>query len=91
MNNLSRDMVSEEGKKETVVATSNDNYKVKLNGNYTLSNHSKKKENKFVKKFQNSIFGSDIGVKSNGFSSIAVLALVIALTVVFILYLLWRF
>ncbi len=91
MNNFSKSYMNEEGKKETVVANSQDNYHIKLNGNYKLANHNNKKENKFVKKFKGSLLGTDIGVKSGGFSSIAILATVIAISVIAIMYFLWRF
>ena len=90
MNNLSKEM-NNEGNNETVIATSNDNYEVKIDKNYKLSNKNANEESHFVKKFKNSIFGTDIGIKSSGFSSVAGLALVIAITVIFVLYLLWRF
>lgn len=91
MNNFSKSYMNEEGKKETVVANSQDNYHIKLNGNYKLANHNNKKENKFVKRFKGSLLGTDIGVKSGGFSSIAILATVIAVAVIAIMYFLWRF
>ena len=91
MNNFSKSYMNEEGIKETVVANSQDNYHIKLNGNYKLANHNNKKENKFVKKFKGSLLGTDIGVKSGGFSSIAILATVIAISVIAIMYFLWRF
>lgn len=91
MNNFSKSYMNEEGKKETVVANSQDNYHIKLNGNYKLANHNNKKENKIVKKFKGSLLGTDIGVKSGGFSSIAILATVIAIAVIAIMYFLWRF
>ena len=91
MNNFSKRYMNEEGKKETVVANSQDNYHIKLNGNYKLANHNNKKENKFVKRFKGSLLGTDIGVKSGGFSSIAILATVIAVAVIAIMYFLWRF
>ena len=91
MNNLSKSYMNDEGRKETIVANSNDNYHLKLNGNYKLANHNNKKENKFVKKFKGSLFGTDIGIKSGGFSSIAILATVIAIAVIAIMYFLWRF
>ena len=46
MNNLSRSYVNDEGNEETVVATSDDNYQVKLSGNIKLANHNLKKESK---------------------------------------------
>lgn len=91
MNNLKREMINDEGNKETIIATSDDNKSVKIDNNYVLSNRKEKKESKLAKKFKGSMFGADIGIKSSGFSSIAGLALVVALTVIFILYLLWRF
>lgn len=91
MNNLERNYLNDEGNEETVVATSNDNYEVKLDGGFTLANHKAKKESRLAKKFKGSILGADIGVKSGGFSTIAVLATVIALAVFVGLYFLWRF
>ena len=91
MNNLSKNYVNDEGVEETIVATSKDNYNVKLNGNYTISNHNAKKESRLAKKFKGTMLGADIGVKSSGFSSVAVLATVIALAVAIILYFIWRF
>ncbi len=91
MNNLSKEIVNNDGSKGVVVATSEDNYGVKIDEKYALSNHKIKKESKLAKKFKGSLLGADIGVKNSGFSSMASLAVVIALTVVFILYLLWRF
>ena len=77
--------------KEQIIVTSDDDYSVKMDKNYTLVNHNGKKENKLAEKFKNSILGEDIGIKNKGFSSMASLALVVAITVLFILYLLWRF
>ena len=91
MNNLSKKVINDEGREETVIATSDDNYRVTLGSNYTLANHKEKKESKLVKKFKGSLLGADIGVKSSGFSSIAILATVIALAVFAILYFIWRF
>ena len=91
MNNLSKKVIDDEGNEEIVVATSDDNYKVSLGSNYTLANHNEKKQNKLVKKFKGSLLGADIGVKSSGFSSIAILATVIALAVLVVMYFIWRF
>ena len=90
MNNLSKSFVNEEGENETLVASSDDNYQVKL-GNYTISNHQTKKESRLARKFKGTIFGSDIGIRSKGFSNIAILATVIALAVLALLYFSWRF
>ena len=80
MNNLSKNYVNDEGNEETIVASSSDNYTVKLD-NYTLSNQKIRKESKLAKKFKGSFLGADIGIKSGGFSTIAILATVIALAV----------
>lgn len=90
MNNLSKNYVNDEGNEETIIASSSDNYNVKLDS-YTLSNHKARKESKLAKKFKGSILGADIGVKSGGFSTIAILATVIALSVAIVLYFIWRF
>ncbi len=91
MNNLSKKYVNNDGVEETIVAESNDNYQVNLGSNYTLSNHKKKKESKLAEKFKGSLLGADIGVKSSGFSSVAVLAAVIAIAVLVVMYFIWRF
>lgn len=91
MNNFSKSYTTDEGRKETVVASSNDNYNIKLKGNYKLANHNTKKQSKLAKKFKGTILGADIGVKSGGFSSIAILATVIAIATIVIMYFLWRF
>ena len=91
MNNLSKNYVNDEGVEETVVASSDDNYEVNLAKNYRLSNHQAKKESRLAKKFKGSILGADIGVKSSGFSSVAILATVIALAIALIMYFIWRF
>ena len=50
-----------------------------------------KKESKLARKFKGSILGADIGVKSGGFSNVAILASVIAVGVILIMYFMWRF
>ena len=91
MNNLSKKYVDENGTEGTLVASSNDNYTIKLDKKYSLANRTEKKESRLAKKFKGSILGADIGVKSSGFSSIAILATVIAIGVFAILYFIWRF
>ena len=51
MNNLSKKVVNDEGQEQTIIATSDDNYKVNLDSKYTIANHTSKKESKLVKKF----------------------------------------
>ena len=88
---LSKKVINDEGKEETIIMTTDDDTKVNLSGNYTLANHNDVKENKLVKKFKGSILGADIGVKSGGFSSVAILATVIAIAVLLVMYFIWRF
>ena len=91
MNNLSKKFVDEDGKEATMIASSNDNMNVNLNGGFTIVNHKEVKSNRLARKFKNSILGADIGVKSCGFSTVAILAVVIALAVLLVMYFLWRF
>lgn len=91
MNELKKNFVNEDGVEETVMASSNDEYRVDLNSNYTLVRKNIGESNKFVRKFKSSFLGSDIGIKSTGFTSVAILATVIALAVFVGLYLIWRF
>ena len=44
-----------------------------------------------MNKFKNSLLGADIGVKSSGFSNVAILATIIAIGVLCMMYFLWRF
>ncbi len=89
MNNLSKNFKDDEGKEGTLIASSTDNYEVKLDKTYSLANRTK--ENTFVKKFKGSILGQDIGIKSKGFSSVAALAIVLVLAALITMYFLWRF
>ena len=91
MNNYQRDIQNEDGTEETLVITSSDNRTLDLTKTYKLANHNQKKENKFVKKFKNSILGADIGTKSAGFTNIAILATIIAVGTLCVMYFLWRF
>lgn len=86
-----RNIKNEDGTEEMIVISSNDGYKINLGGNYRLANYNKKKESKLAKKFKNTILGADIGVKSGGFSNVAILASIIAVSVLLVMYLLWRF
>ena len=91
MNNISKNIKNEDGTNSTVVITSSDNHKIDTGKKYRLANHEEKKESKLSKKFKNSILGADIGVKSGGFTSVAILAVGIVAAVVLILYFSWRF
>lgn len=91
MNNIQKELKNEDGSIETLVISSNDNESLNLRGNYKLANSHIKKESKLAEKFKGSILGSDIGVKSGGFSNVAILAAVIALAAIAIMYFVWRF
>lgn len=91
MNNFQRNIKNDDGTEETLVITSNDNYNLNMHETYKLANYNKRKENFLVKKFKGSILGADIGVKSSGFSNVAILATIIAVGVLCVMYLLWRF
>lgn len=91
MNNMERSFKNADGIEETIVISSDDELNVCLKGSYKLANHTEKKESKLAKKFKGSILGADIGIKSSGFSNIAILATVIAISALAIMYFMWRF
>jgi len=70
--------------------TSCDNYIVKMPTSYKLIKTATKKENKIVNSFKNSILGTDIGINSEGFSYIAILATILAVGAFITMYLSWR-
>ena len=90
MKNYSKDIINEDGTKETIVITSNDDYTLNMTRNYRLANHQQKKESKFSKKFKNSLLGTDIGYKSSGFSHVAILATIIAIGALCVMYIIWK-
>lgn len=91
MKNYSKDIINEDGTEDTIIITSNDDYALNMTRNYSIANHKVKKESKFTRKFKSSLLGSDIGIKSSGFSNIAILATIIAVGVFCVMYFLWRF
>lgn len=91
MNNINKTFIGENGKKETLVISSNDDLELNMHKSYRLANHTSKKESSFVKKFKGSVLGSDIGIKSGGFSNVAILAAVVAFAAIAIMYFIWRF
>lgn len=91
MNNMSKTFTDELGKEETLIMNSQDDLELNMNKSYRLANYTSKKESKLAKKFKGSVLGSDIGIKSGGFSNIAILATVIAVAAVAIMYFMWRF
>ncbi len=85
-----KEMLYDDGTKETLVISSNDDKSLIMTDTYVLANRTKKKESAFARKFKNSILGTDIGVKSGGFTSVAILAAVLALTSLVVLFFAWR-
>ena len=88
MFNIQKNMKINNGNIETISITSNDNYKtLDLKENYILINETKNKENKIEKIFKNSILTTDIGIKTESFSKIVILATMIAIIGIYITYL----
>ena len=86
MINIEKDI---QGTGERLIISSNDSYGINLNGKYKLANNIKK-ENKLVNRFKNSILGSDIGIKSEGFSTVAILSTLVAVGTVCVMYLFFK-
>ncbi len=74
----------------TIELTSNDNYILNMPKSYKLYRASMQKENKLLNGFKNSILGMDIGINSEGFSYIAILATLLAVASLIIMYILFR-
>jgi len=91
MKNYSKDIINDDGTEDTIIISSNDDYTLNMTRNYSIANHKVKKESKFTRKFKSSLLGSDIGIKSSGFSNVAILATIIAVGVFCVMYFLWRF
>lgn len=92
MNNIQTNLKNNDGSIETLLITSNDNYKLNFNtqNTYKLANRTQKKENKLTNTFKNSILGTDIGINSEGFSHIAILSTIIAIATFCAMYLFFR-
>ena len=89
-NSVTQNFVDEKGHKSEMIITSNNDEKVILKGNYKLQRP--EFNNKYMKKGAKgkSVFTSDIGVKSEGFAPIFTLALIIAIGVIAIAFIMWR-
>jgi len=89
--NIQKDIKNIDGTTDTLVITSNDNsYPLDSTKTYKLANRVQSKENNLTQKFKNSILGTEVGVKAEGFSNIAILATIIAIASMIIMYILWR-
>ena len=91
MNVLERDIQNTPGNIDTLVISSKDNnYPLNLTKKYKLVNNMQSKENKYISAFKTSILGTEIGIKAEGFSNIAILATLIAIGTLCIMYIFWR-
>lgn len=90
-NSIVQNFVDEKGKKSEMIITSNSDEKIELKPNYKLQRPAS--NNKYMKKGAKGkgIFTSDIGHKSAGFAPIFTLATIIAISVIAVAYLMWRF
>ena len=89
-NSVVQDFVDEKGHKSELIITSDSEEKVNLKSNYKLQRPDS--NNKYMKKGAKAkgTFTSDIGFKSEGFAPIFTLALIIALGLVIIAFLMWK-
>ena len=89
-NSVPQNFSDEKGHKSEMIITSTNDEKVILKGNYKLQRPDF--NNKYMKKGAKgkSAFTTDIGLKSEGFAPIFTLALIIAVGVIAIAYILWR-
>jgi len=85
-----KEMINDDGTRATVVISSNDDKALIMNETYVLANNTRKKDNPLVKRFKGSILGTDIGIKSGGFTSIAILATVLAISSLLVMYFMWQ-
>lgn len=90
---MHQDFTDEKGNKSTVILESTNPNVPKLEkGNYKIVDNIKSNSNKYLKKRKtNNILTSDIGVHSEGFAPIITLSSIIALSILAILYIMFRF
>ena len=89
-NSVTQNFIDEKGHKSEMIITSTNDEKVTLKGNYKLQRPDF--DNKYMKKGVKgkNVFTSDIGVKSEGFAPIFTLALIVAIGVIAVVFVLWR-
>lgn len=85
-----KEILNDDGTRSTVMIESNDDKTLIMRDTYVLANHNKKKENVLVQKFKGSILGTDIGIKSGGFTNVAILAAVLAVSALLAMFFMWR-
>jgi hypothetical protein len=92
--NLQHNFTDEKGNKSTVILESNGNNKPILEKkNYKIVDNIKSDTNHYLSKRRTSknILTSDIGVHSEGFAPIITLSSIIALSIIIVLYIIFRF
>lgn len=88
--NLEKDMKNSDGTIDTLIITSNNNSNpLEPTKTYKLVNK-QTKQDKIINKFKNSILATEVGITSEGFSSIALLGAILAITSILTMYILWR-
>ena len=87
MKTISKMLNNRDGSIDQVIISSNDDHKIKLNKKYVLVGY---EGNKYLDNFKNSIFGMDIGINSNGFASIMIIATLLAIATLIGMYLAFR-
>ena len=85
MNIIVKNIKNSDGSIDKIIASSNDNSNIMINDNYKLIKFSSNK-----KRFKDTIFGADIGIHSHGFISVSVVSLVVAITLIALMYLSFR-
>lgn len=90
---MDRDFLDEHGEKATMHIEPVNGYKVNMfnQGKYKLANVKHSGKDLLGVKRKNSIFTRDIGVRSSGFAQVASLSLIVALSGLFIFYLIFRY
>lgn len=87
MNTLNGEMKNRDGSVDKVIISSNDNYLVNLPKKYKLVGYA---GNKINDRFKASLFGSDIGINSVGFTTVMLMSTMIAIGTILVLYFNWR-
>lgn len=85
---IKREIQEDNGTIKTIMITSQDSKKLNLSKRYKLDKQLK--ENKISKIFKNSILGTEIGIKAEGFTTITILATLIAIASICIMYALFK-
>ena len=87
MKTLSKEIKNRDGSVDTIMISSDDNYKVNLSNKYVLVGYA---GNKYVDSFKNSILGMNIGINSYGFVKTTLIALLLVVAMIVGMYLSFR-